>query len=176
MMTALAAVLRVEELKVKAKLEEASSMWIYTKAVICNGQDHSDVCKNQKKYLIMKVINWVCTRVHENHEWISDWCEELVEDGSGPFESMVQAVGWHRAYRTAGRWHQQQERRSRLSLSLFMEVNILVVEEDHHGHACLGGGCLVGKVEKRAAERAEEADFRGADLEAGEGACRSSNV
>ena len=68
-------------------------MWIYTKAVICNGQDHSDVCRNQKKYPIMKVINWVCTRVHENHEWISDWCEELVEDGSGPFESMGQAVG-----------------------------------------------------------------------------------
>ena len=30
-----------------------------------------------------------------------DWCEEVVEDGSGPCESMVRTSPWHRAYRKA---------------------------------------------------------------------------
>ena len=44
-----------------------------------------------------------------------------------------------------------------VSLSLFMEVNDLEVEEEtlHNGHACLGGGCLAGKMVKRAAGRLE---------------------
>ena len=46
-----------------------------------------------------------------------------------------------------------------VSLFLFLEVNSLVVgEELFMGHACLGGRCIVGKMEKRAAEGLEEAD------------------
>ena len=57
-----------------------------------------------------------------------------------------------------------------VSLSHTMVVNNLVVEEElwHHGHACSGGGCLAGKMEKRADEGLEEADFRNTDMETNE--------
>ena len=53
----------------------AASMWIYTKAVICNGQQHTYVCRNMKKYSMIEAVSWVCTQVRENHEWFlsSPW-------------------------------------------------------------------------------------------------------
>ena len=46
------------------------------------------------------------------------------------------------------------------SLSLFMEVNHLEVEEELStcGHACLGGRCLAGKMEEITAADTDEAD------------------
>ena len=43
-------------------------MWIYTEAVVCNRQDCTDGFRNQKRYSIVKAINWVCPRVQENHQ------------------------------------------------------------------------------------------------------------
>ena len=55
-------------------------MWIYTKAVICNGQNHMDVFRHQKKYSIMEASNGVCARVQEPHDWISEFSLVLQEN------------------------------------------------------------------------------------------------
>ena len=49
----------------------AASIWIYAKAVICNG--HMDGIRNQKRYSIMEAINWVCTRVREDPKWTPEF-------------------------------------------------------------------------------------------------------
>ena len=38
----------------------AASMWIYTKAVVCNGQKHMQNLRIFKLRSIMEAINWVC--------------------------------------------------------------------------------------------------------------------
>ena len=61
--TGLAVGLRMKEMKMEARLEHelAASLWIYTKAVIWNGQEHMDVFRNQLMYSVMEAVNWVCT-------------------------------------------------------------------------------------------------------------------
>ena len=113
------------------------------------------------------------------------WCEEVVEDGSGPCESVGEASRWHRVYRKAetsgGRCQQQQARRNRcrsLSLSLFLEVNNLEVEEQLSTTATLAwvGGVWLGRWEKGAAEGLEEADLRGSDMVTSERTCRNRHA
>ena len=59
-----------------------------------------------------------------------------------------------------------------------MEVNNLEVEEKLSTMAtlCLGGRCVDGQMEKRAAKGVAESDLRTTDMEAGEEACRSRHV
>ena len=65
-----------------------------------------------------------------------------------------------------------------VSLSLFMELNSLEVEEGLSTMPTLfwAEGVWMGKMEERAPESVEEADLRGADMETGERICRSSHV
>ena len=46
----------------------AANMEICTKAVICNGRNHMDGIKNQKKDSIVETVDWVFSREQENHE------------------------------------------------------------------------------------------------------------
>ena len=63
-----------------------------------------------------------------------DMCDELVEDGPGPSESVVRSSRRHRSFRKVkaeARWQQQQQaRRSRIRSHFFMEVNNLAIEEE----------------------------------------------
>ena len=45
----------------------------YTIAVICNGHKQIDLFRNQKNDSMLEVVNWVCIRVQENREWISEF-------------------------------------------------------------------------------------------------------
>ena len=56
----------------------------------------------------------------------------------------------------------RRQMKESVSLSLFMELNNLELEEElsTNGHACLGGRCLAVKMVKRAAEGPEETDLR----------------
>ena len=47
-------------------------MWIYTKAVICNGQENMLECRMQKLRSIMEVLNWVCDDALDDHVWVSE--------------------------------------------------------------------------------------------------------
>ena len=98
---------------------------------------------------------------------------------------MERASRWHRACRKA----EIEEARRQMaatttkmetvsSLSLFLEVINLEVQGKtfHQGFACLGGGGLVGKMGKRAAEGLVETDLRSAEMETTERTCRSSHV
>ena len=51
----------------------AARMWIYTEAVIRNGQNHIEGFRNQKKNSIMEAITCFCARIQHNHEWISEF-------------------------------------------------------------------------------------------------------
>ena len=62
-----------------------------------------------------------------------------------------------------------------MSLSLFIKVHDVEAEEELSTLATLAGTEGVW-LEKRAAEGSEEADFRSADVEAGERTCRSRPV
>ena len=64
----------------------AAIMWIYTKTVICNGQQHMDVFRNPKRYSVMEAINGVCAQVQENHELISEF--SLVMQESNMLEAL----------------------------------------------------------------------------------------
>ena len=63
-------------------------------------------------------------------------------------------------------------KKSTTSLSLFMEVE----EELHHGHSVLGRWNMDRKMAARTKISMAESVSRGSDVEAGERACRSSDV
>ena len=51
----------------------AASMWICTKAVICNGQRHMETFRMNKMNSIMEAINCICAHVQKSHDWISEF-------------------------------------------------------------------------------------------------------
>ena len=109
-----------------------------------------------------------------------DWSEEGIENGLSPCESVGgQAVGIVPSDKAEieeadGSGSRQEES---VSLSLFLEVKNLEVEGELSTMATLpwAEGAWLGKWE-RANDCVEEADFRSADMETGERACRSSSV
>ena len=101
----------------------------------------------------------------ELHE---DRCGEVAEDGLGLNEGVERASWRHRAHRMA---------EVEVSLSLFMEVNSLEVEEELSTMAtlfCSKGMCGWEGGRERAEDGVE--DFRSAEMEASERAWRSSDA
>ena len=49
----------------------AACMWIYTKAVLCDGQETTQEYLRRRLLFIMESGNWVEEAV-EDHEWVSD--------------------------------------------------------------------------------------------------------
>ena len=50
----------------------AASMWMYTKAVICNGQNHMQNYKLLKFRFIRETVNGVCDNALDEHLWVSE--------------------------------------------------------------------------------------------------------
>ena len=66
----------------------AASMWIYTKAVACNGQQHLANFRINTMSSIMEAVSWVCIYFQEDHDWISEFSLSLQEKNKkiGGFE------------------------------------------------------------------------------------------
>ena len=47
-------------------------MWIYTKAVICNGQNHMCNYRLLKFRSLMEAVSWVCDDALDEHVWVSE--------------------------------------------------------------------------------------------------------
>ena len=50
----------------------AASMWIYTKVVICNGQNNMQEYRRHKFRSIMEAVNWVCDDALDDRVWVSE--------------------------------------------------------------------------------------------------------
>ena len=50
----------------------AASMWIYTKAVVCNGQSHMQNFKIFKLRSILEAVNWVGDDAFDDHVWVTE--------------------------------------------------------------------------------------------------------
>ena len=57
----------------------AASMWIYTKADVCNGPKHMQDFRVNKVNSIMEAVNWVCDDSLDNHFWVSQATMALQE-------------------------------------------------------------------------------------------------
>ena len=44
---------------------------IYTKAVLCDGQESTEEYLRRRLLSIMESVNWVCEEAFEGHEWVS---------------------------------------------------------------------------------------------------------
>ena len=51
---------------------ESLQQWSASMQVMCNGQKHMNLFRNQRKSSVMEAVCWVCLRMSENHEWISE--------------------------------------------------------------------------------------------------------
>ena len=49
----------------------AACMWMYTKHVLCDGQETTQDFLKRKMLSMMESVNWVCEEVLEEHEWVS---------------------------------------------------------------------------------------------------------
>ena len=49
----------------------AACMWMYTKHVLCDGQETTQNFFKRKMLSMMESVNWVCEEVLEEHEWVS---------------------------------------------------------------------------------------------------------
>ena len=52
-------------------------MWIYTKAVVCNVQNHMQHYSINKLGSIMEAVNWVCDDALDEHVWVSEQTKTL---------------------------------------------------------------------------------------------------
>ena len=50
----------------------AASMWICTKAVVCNGQRHMQNFRIFKLRFILEAVNWVNDDALDDHVWVSE--------------------------------------------------------------------------------------------------------
>ena len=48
----------------------AARMWIYTKAVLCDGQEYTQ--DNLRRSRLLSSVNWVCEEAFEEHGWLSE--------------------------------------------------------------------------------------------------------
>ena len=49
-----------------------ASMWICTKAVVCNRQNHMQNLRIFKLRSIVEGVNWVCDDAVDEHAWVSE--------------------------------------------------------------------------------------------------------
>ena len=57
----------------------AASMWIHTKAVVCNGQRHVHAFTVNKMNSIIEAVNLVCVDILQDHERVSGFSLSLQE-------------------------------------------------------------------------------------------------
>ena len=102
--------------------------------------------------------------------YVEDWWEEFVEDGPWVPARVWEDSCWHFANReveveVADGGDSRKEKS--VSLSVFMDVNNLEVEEEWSTMATLslGGRRVDGQLEEGAAEGVEEAVFVSTDIE-----------
>ena len=57
----------------------AASMWIHTKAVVRNGQNHMQNFGIFNLKSILKAANWVCDVAHDDRVWVSEQTIALQE-------------------------------------------------------------------------------------------------
>ena len=51
----------------------AARMWVYTTAVVCNGQRNMQSFRVKKMNSIMEAFNWVGDDILDDHEWVSEF-------------------------------------------------------------------------------------------------------
>ena len=56
-----------------------ASMWVYTKAVVCNGQRNMQTFRVNKKMSILQGVNGVCYAFLDNQQWVSQFSMALQE-------------------------------------------------------------------------------------------------
>ena len=57
----------------------AANIWIYTKAVVCDGQSHKKNFRIFKLRSILEAVNWVCDGALDDHLWLSEQTTVLQE-------------------------------------------------------------------------------------------------
>ena len=57
----------------------AASMWIHTKAVVCNGQRNVQAFTVNKMNSIIEAVNLVCVDILQDHERVSEFSLSLQE-------------------------------------------------------------------------------------------------
>ena len=55
-------------------------MWVYTKCVLCDGQETAQHFLKRMMLTIMESVNWVCEEVLEEHEWVSPLTISMKEE------------------------------------------------------------------------------------------------
>ena len=55
-------------------------MWIYTKAVLCDGQESLQGYLGRRLLTIMESVIWVCDETMEGHEWVSELTVSMQEN------------------------------------------------------------------------------------------------
>ena len=58
----------------------AAFMWIYIKAVLCDGHDSTQEYFRRRMLSIMECVNWACEEALEEHEWVSTLTISLKEE------------------------------------------------------------------------------------------------
>ena len=67
-----------EEKLVGSNIE--ACMWIYTKVVLCDGQESTQEYLKRWMSSIMESVNWVCEEACEGQEWVSDLTISIQEE------------------------------------------------------------------------------------------------
>ena len=60
----------------------AARMWIYTKCVLCDGQEFTQEYMKRRMLSIMPGVNRVCEEAFEEHEWVSELTISMQEGRS----------------------------------------------------------------------------------------------
>ena len=55
-------------------------MWVYTKCVLCDGQETTQNFLKRRMLSIVESVNWVCEEILEEHEWVSPLTISLTEE------------------------------------------------------------------------------------------------
>ena len=55
-----------------------ASMWIYTKAVVCNGQNHMQIFRIVILRFVMGAVRWVYDDALDEHVWVTEQTIHIV--------------------------------------------------------------------------------------------------
>ena len=55
-------------------------MWVYTKCVLCDGQETTQHFFKRRMLSILESVNWVCEEVLEEHDWVSPLAISMKEE------------------------------------------------------------------------------------------------
>ena len=58
----------------------AACMWIYTKAVLSDGQESTQECLKRRMLSTMESVIWICEEAFEGHEWVSELTISMHEE------------------------------------------------------------------------------------------------